>query len=100
MLFLCSFFILLCLFKKIFLRFYCIFNKEFSGISKFWILIPMIFFEKFPKISNISWNIFNFSKIEKTISFVPKLVQNHYIDQNLAKFSDKTPKTADFSLRL
>ena len=32
--------------------------------------------------------------------FVPKLVQNHYIDQSLAKFTHKTTKTAIFTLKM
>ena len=31
--------------------------------------------------------------------FVPKLVQNYYIDQNLAKFFHKTPKNSVFFLK-
>ena len=55
------------------------------------------FFEKFPKVSR------NFPKIfptSKKLFFVPKIVQNHYINQNLAKFSLKTPKNSRFSLKI
>ena len=58
------------------------------------------FFEKFPKISKKFPEIFStFSKPKKTIIFVTKLVQNDYIDQNLVKFSHKTPKNDHFSLK-
>ena len=53
------------------------------------------FFEKFPKVSR------NFPKIfptSKKLFFVPKIVQNHYINQNLVKFSLKISKIAEFSL--
>ena len=77
--------------------FYCSFKKEFS---KFGVLSPQFFFEKISKISEKFPEILStFSKSIKTFIFVPKLVQNHYIDQNLAKFSHKTPKTANFSLK-
>ena len=75
--------------------FYCIFKKEFS---KCILLILAIFFEKFPR--NL-WNFLIFFKNRKiTIIFEPKLVQKTYINQNLAKISPKTTKTADFSLKL
>ena len=74
--------------------FYCIFKKEFS---KFGVLSPQFFFEKISKISEKFPEILStFSKWIKTFIFVPKLVQNHYIDQNLAKSSLKTPKTVYF----
>ena len=37
-----------------------------------------------------------FSKSKKTIVFVPKLVRNHYGDQNLVKFFHKTSKNQLF----
>merc|ERR1712163_63522 len=37
-----------------------------------------------------------FFKSKKTIIFASKLVQNHHIDLNLAKFSPKTPKKCQF----
>ena len=46
-----------------------------------------IFFEKFPENFLI---FFYFFQIEKNYHFVPKLVQNHNIDQNLANFPLKT----------
>ena len=48
------------------------------------------FFEKFFKISPKKSN----RNRKKTNIFVSKVVQNYYIDQNLAKFSLKTPKIA------
>ena len=36
----------------------------------------------------------------KTITLVFKLVRNHHLDQNLAKFSVKNPKSAIFPLKL
>merc|ERR1712163_8891 len=73
---------------------------NFRKFSKFGVLCPAIFFEKFPKISRKFPEIFStFSKSKKTITFAPKIVQNHYINQNLAKFPRKTPKIADFSLK-
>ena len=40
-----------------------------------------------------------FSKSKNIIVFEPKLVQNHYIDQNLAIFPPKTTKMANFPLK-
>ena len=61
---------------------------------------PQFFFEKISKISKKFPEILStFSKSIKTFIFVPKLVQNHYIDQNLAKFSHETQKMANFSLK-
>ena len=78
--------------------FYCSFKKEFS---KFGVLSPQFFFEKISKISEKFPEILStFSKSIKTFIFVPKLVQNHYIDQNLAKFSHKTPKNGQFFLKI
>ena len=75
-------------------------RKNFRKFSKFGVLCPAIFFEKFPKISKKFPEIFStFSKSKKTIIFVTKLVQNDYIDQNLVKFSHKTPKNDHFSLK-
>ena len=76
--------------------FYCIFSKEFSKIFEIWSFMFGSFFKKFSKISR------NFPKIfptSKEVFFVPKIVQNHYINQNLAKFSLKIPKIADLSLK-
>ena len=73
---------------------------NFRKFSKFGVLCPAIFFEKFPKISRKFPEIFStFSKSKKTITFAPKIVQNHYINQNLAKFSLKTPKNGRFFLK-
>ena len=49
--------------------------------------------QNFPKISR---NFLNFFKIEKTAIFTLKIVHNHYINQNLTKFSLKTPKNSRF----
>ena len=54
------------------------------------------FFKKFSKISRNFLKIFPTSK---EVFFVPKIVQNHYFNQNLPKFSLKIPKIADFSLK-
>ena len=40
-----------------------------------------------------------FSKLKETIVFVTKLVQNDCINQNLVKFSHKTPKNVQFLLK-
>ena len=75
-------------------------RKNFRKFSKFGVLCPAIFFEKFPKISRKFPEIFStFSKSKKTIIFVTKLVRNDYIDQNLVKFSHKTPKNDHFPLK-
>ena len=74
---------------------------NFRKFSKFGVLCPAIFFEKFPKISRKFPEIFStFSKSKKTAIFTPKIVHNHYINQNLAKFSLKTPKNSRFSLKI
>merc|ERR1711989_70498 len=74
---------------------------NFRKFSKFGVLCPAIFFEKFPKISKNFPEIFStFSKSKKkTIIYVTKLVQNDYIDQNSVKFSLKTPKNGQFFLK-
>ena len=49
-------------------------------IFKIWSFMPLNFFRKISqKISEI---FSTFSKSKQTVIFVPKLVQNHYIDQN------------------
>ena len=77
--------------------FYCIFINKFSKIFKMWSFMSGNFFrkisQKFPEIFS------TFSKSKKTIIFAPKTVQNHNINQNLAKFSLKIPKIVDFSLK-
>ena len=61
---------------------------------EFVLLILPIFFEKFPR------RFVKFFKNRKiTIIFEPKLVQNRYIDQNLAKFSLKLQKNFKFFLK-
>ena len=66
---------------------------NFRKFWKFGVLCPAPFFSKnCPKFPKISWNFVNFFKIKKTIIFVSKLVWNHYIDENSAEFSHKTPK--------
>ena len=58
------------------------------------------FFEKSPKISQkISDILSTFSKSIKVNVFLLKLVQNHYIVQNVANFSSKTPKNSQFFLK-
>ena len=75
-------------------------RKNFRKFSKFGVLCPGIFFEKFPKIFEKFPEIFLlFPKLKKSIDFEHKLVQNHYIDQNQAKFSHKTTKTGRFFLK-
>ena len=59
------------------------------------IALYKLFFEiskvtQFPEISS------TFLKSKKTIIFAPKIVQYHYTNRNLGKFSLKTPKIADF----
>ena len=78
------------------LMFYCNFKKEFSEFSEIWSFMSGDFFRKIPQnFRKISRNFLNFPKIErKPIISVPKLVQNHYIDQNLAKFSHKTARNS------
>ena len=78
-------------------RFIAFLLTNFRKFSKFGVLCPAIFFEKFPKISKRFPEIFStFSKSKKTIIIVTKLVQNDYVDQNLAKFSNKTKKRPFF----
>ena len=73
---------------------------NFRKFSKCGVLCPAIFFEKFPKISQKFPEIFStFSKSKKTVIVTPKIVHNHYINQNLAKFSLKTPKNGQFFLK-
>ena len=78
--------------------FYWIFINKFSESFEIWCFMFAIFTIKFLRISQkFSEKFSTFSKSNKTIVFVPKLVQNHYIDQNLAKFFLKTPKNNQFS---
>merc|ERR1712163_47553 len=70
---------------------------NFRKFSKFGVLSPAIFFENFTKISRKFPEIFStFSKSKKITIFTPKIVHNHYINQNLVKFSHKTPKNYRF----
>ena len=75
--------------------FYSIFKKQISGVCLICAPFKSIFFEKFPenflKISQL------FKNRNKTIVIALKIDQNHYIYQNLAKFSLKTPKNSRFS---
>ena len=65
--------------------FYCSFTNKFLEI---WSFISYRFWNHFARITqNFSENFPTFSKSSKTIFFVSKLVQNHYIDQNLHKCS-------------
>ena len=73
-------------------------RKNFRKFSKFVLLIPPIFFEKFPKISIKFVEIFQLLQNRKNnIIFELKMVQNHCINQNLDKFSPNSTKTANFS---
>ena len=47
-------------------------------------------------LKNFLKNFQLFQNRKKTIVVVPKLAQNHYIDQSLAKFFLKTPKNNQF----
>ena len=77
--------------------FYWIFINKFSESFEIWCFMFAIFTIKFLRISQkFSEKFSTFSKSKKTILFVPKLVQNHYIDQNLAKFFLKIPKNNQF----
>ena len=84
----------LCLIRNphhpLFIRFL---RNKFRGFASFVPHSKAFFFEKFPEIFS------TFSKSKKIIVFVPKLVQNHYIDQNLAKFYLKTTKNCRFFLK-
>ena len=74
------------------------FSLHFSDkFSKFVVSIPAFFWKTSQNFKKKSLNSSNFFKIEKTIIFIAKLVPNHYIDQNLDKFSHNTTKTANFS---
>ena len=69
------------------------------------LLIEKVAFRNFisfhQNIFKIQWILFlsYFFKWKKTIVFGHKFVQNHYIVQNLAKFSPKSTKTANLSLK-
>ena len=59
--------------------------------------VGQFFSKNFPKISQKFPEIFStFSKSKKTVIVAPKIVHNHYINQNLAKISLKTPKNSQF----
>ena len=77
------------------LMLYCIFKKEFLKVFEMCSFRYMKFLEKYLKI--FKQNFWNFVEIEKIIILVVKLVKNHHIDQNLAKFSLKTPKMPTLS---
>ena len=68
---------------------------NFRKFSKFGVLCPVVFCEKLLRISQKVSKIFKLLKIKETF-FCKKLVQNHYSDLNLAKFSLKTPKNSQF----
>ena len=81
--------------------FHCSFIKKLTEIFKILFFMSFNFLSKIPQsLHNIFWNFFNCFKIEINYHYVPKLVQNHYIDQDLPKFSLITPKTANFSSNL
>ena len=74
---------------------------NFRKFSKFGVYVRLFFQKIFQNFSKISWNFLNFFKIEKnTIIFAPKIVQNHYINENLTKFSLKISKNSRFSLKI
>ena len=81
-------------------KFYCIFKNEFSKNFESCSFDTSNFFRKisqnFPKFVKI-FQLFQNRKID--IIFELKLVQNLFIDQNLVKFSPKSKKTANFSLK-
>ena len=75
-------------------------RKNFRKFSKFVLLILTILFEKISQISKKIMKIFQlFRNRKNNIIFELKLVQNHYIDQNLVKFLPKVQITAIFSLK-
>ena len=77
--------------------FYCILRKKFRKLSKIVLLILATFFKKFPKISKKFVKFFQlFQNRKRNIFFELKLVQNHYIDQNLVKFPPKVKKLPIF----
>ena len=82
-------------------------RNNFRKFSKLWVLCQAIFSKSFLKFTENFLKFFNLFIIEKTNIFAPSIVQNHYINQNLAKFSLKnsqfflkTPKFSKFSAPL
>ena len=63
------------------------FRKNFRSVE---LDVQEIFSKNFSKFPNKISDFFSKSK-KKTVILVFKLVRNHYDDQNLAKFSLKTP---------
>lgn len=68
-----------------------IFVNKFSKNFKIWGFMPGNFLQKFPKFPKTFLIIFKvFILGNFYLIFAIKLVQNHYMDQNLAIFSHKT----------
>ena len=72
--------------------FYCISRKEFFEFFKLEFHVRQFFSKISQNFKQSFWNFSNFFKIDKKFTFEPKVVQNHYVDQNLAKFSRKLKK--------
>ena len=74
--------------------------RIFENFQNLEFYLRHFFSKNSPEFPNFSWNFLIFFKSEKkTIIFVTKFVQIDYIDQNLAKFSHKTPKDGHFLLK-
>ena len=73
-------------------------STNIQKISTFEVLCPAIF-SKFPKLSKQVSENFQLVQNLITINFVPKFIENPYIDQISVKFAHKTPKTANLSLK-
>ena len=74
------------------------YSEVFDNLRNIWSLISDNFFRKIPKNFPRNSEMFStFSKSKETIVSVPKLVQNHCIDQNLAIIAITAPKTSVFS---
>ena len=81
--------------------FYCISNNKFSKNFEIWSFRSCNFFSKnFLEISKKKfWNIVQVFQNWKNYHFAFENSSNHHIDQNVDKFSPKTPKSANFAIQ-
>lgn len=70
---------------------YCVFIDNFSKIFKIRSFLCHSFSKKIPQNLPKKFHIFQLIRNQKNGCFAFKLVPNHYIDQNSAKYSQKFP---------
>ena len=79
--------------------FIAILRKNYGKFSKLEVLCSAFFFRKYTQKFQKNPEILLSSQNKKKIIFESKLVQNHYIHQNLSKLSRKIQRIVKFSLK-